>query len=335
MAGRKPSSTELSAQTLDRHVTPLMGVEVGSVRSRRILVVEDDPACANALSDYLDAEGFSVAVAGSAAAALSLARRDPPDLFILDVGLPDGDGFGLAAQLGLDRRLAGAPILFASAHHDLPAQVRSHRRPGSDFRIDFLQKPFRGEELLLRVETALDDAATRARLQRAACFDELTGLGNLRLLSERLEVEGARLSRYGTPLSVVLADLDGLKRINDAHGHLTGSEVIRAVGSAIRAEIRETDIAVRYGGDEFVVLLPHTALEPAVQFANRLLGHIRRLRPADVAVSVSVGVGSYDPVHDDSLSALIERVDGAAYRAKRRGGDCVEVAVLGSAALKT
>jgi diguanylate cyclase (GGDEF)-like protein len=325
MAGQKPSSSELTAFALDRSVTPLMGVQVAPLASRRILLVEDDPACAAALSEFLRMEGFVVAVAGSAAEALTAARREPPDLFILDVGLPDGDGFRLASQLGLDRRLAAAPVLFASARHDLPAQVRSHRRPASDPPVDFLQKPFRGDELLVRIERALDDASTRGLLRRAACFDDLTGLGNLRLLSERMEVEAARIARYGTALSVVLADLDGLKRINDTHGHVMGSEVLRAVGDAIRAEIRETDVAVRYGGDEFVILLPHTSLDPAVQFAQRLLGHIRRLRRGDVAVSVSVGVGSFEPARDASLHALIERVDAAAYRAKRRGGDCLEV----------
>jgi diguanylate cyclase (GGDEF)-like protein len=118
-------------------------------------------------------------------------------------------------------------------------------------------------------------------------------------------------------------DLDGLKQINDRHGHLTGTEVLRAVGEAVRHEIRETDVAFRYGGDEFVVLLPHTGMADALAFADRLLGRIRKLRPCDIVVSASIGAAAYDDAIDDSIQAQLARADSATYAAKRLGGNRV------------
>src|SRR6185436_15522481 len=115
--------------------------------------------------------------------------------------------------------------------------------------------------------------------------------------------------------------LDGLKQINDKHGHLTGTAVLREVGEAVRREIRETDVAFRYGGDEFVVLLPHTGMTDALAFCERLLGHIRLLRPAGLQVSASIGVAAYDDAVDDSIQAQLARADSATYSAKRTGGN--------------
>src|SRR5205814_10454043 len=106
---------------------------------------------------------------------------------------------------------------------------------------------------------------------------------------ERRAGRPARRERYGTPLTVVVIDVDGLKRINDAHGHLTGSAVLRSLGEALRAEIRETDVAFRYGGDEFVVLLPHTDQRDGLAFAERLIGRIPTLRPCSLDAHARAG----------------------------------------------
>ena len=302
---------------IDRTATPVLGVLTLPARSKRILVVEDDRDMADTLCELLAEQGYQTESVVSGADAIAKARALSPALVILDVGLPDQDGVEVALELAGDRRTAQLPVLFISGRDDLPARVRECRH----LSCDFLRKPYHEQELLARVERCLADSDLRARLESDARIDELTGLGNPRLLDERLGVEAARRARYGTPLSIVVMDLDGLKQINDQHGHLTGTAVLREVGEAVRREIRETDVAFRYGGDEFVVLLPHTGMADALAFADRLLGHLRRLRPHGIAVSASIGVAAYDDAVDDSIQAQLARADAATYAAKRMGGN--------------
>jgi two-component system cell cycle response regulator len=303
-------------------VTPAWGVPIVQVSGpRTVMVVEDDVDVAEGLRVALEEENYEVEVAGSAVVALAALQRSPVSLVILDVTLPDGDGFSIARSLARHRRTAHIPMLFLSAADDLATRVRSLHRDEADF----LQKPFVWKELLTRVEQSILRAEHRSQLLFSANIDELTGLGNLRLLEERLSIEAARINRYGTPLSIVILDVDRLKVINDKHGHAAGSAVLRAVGEVLRNAVRETDMAARYGGDEFVVLLPHTDLDQAVAFAERVTLMLRSLRPGGLPVSLSLGVASFDKKRDDSIENLFERADQAAYRAKRDGGNRVAV----------
>jgi diguanylate cyclase (GGDEF)-like protein len=297
----------------------VLGVLVRPSTSGRILIVEDDAVLADVTRALLEEHGYQVQAVSRGADAVTAARDASPALMILDLGLPDRDGVAVVAELAEDRRTSQIPVLFLSGQENLATRVRAFR----DLRGDFLRKPYGEEELLARIERCLADADTRAKLVSDARTDELTGLGNLRLLEERLQVETARRQRYGTPLTLVVVDVDRLKTINDTHGHLVGSAVLRGLGQALRAEIRETDVAFRYGGDEFVVLLPHTGLPDAGVFAERLLGRIRSLRPGGVPVTVSIGLATSG--QEGSVQAQLARADAAAYAAKRDGGDRVVV----------
>ncbi len=286
----------------------------------RVLVVEDDPGLTQTLADSLADEGFVVTTASNGEEGWTKALAVQPALLLLDVRLPLLDGFALARRLRASETTCTAPILFLSGADDLPVRVRGVQLDD----IDFLRKPFSRDELFTRIHRVLDQAAVRDRLRLEAQHDELTGLGNRRSLQLSLVVERARLERYGDAFSVAMFDLDKLKHINDAHGHLAGDAAIRAVAEVLRSECRETDLAVRYGGDEFVVLLPHTTEDEAVVFASRTLRQVARLQPQNIPVTVSVGVASLaqqalgDPPED-----VIRRADEAAYRAKRAGGNRV------------
>jgi diguanylate cyclase (GGDEF)-like protein len=187
------------------------------------------------------------------------------------------------------------------------------------------------DDLLARVEQALIGAHARQRLQRRAAIDDLTGLGNLSMFRARLTEEHKRLTRYGNPLSLAMIDVDKLKSINDRHGHLVGSEVLRAIGDVLRVHARTTDLAVRYGGDEFVVLLPETTLAEASVFAERVRGEVARLAVHGLHPTVSIGVASLDARESLETDAhLLRRADAAAYAAKRQGGNrtCSESELL-------
>jgi diguanylate cyclase (GGDEF)-like protein len=310
---RAPSRTD----GVDRRPTPVWGVmALDRARTRRVLVIEDDADIAAGVRDALDGDGYETVLAARGDEGLLAARRLAPDLIILDVKLPDTDGFKVARELWRDRRTSPVPVLFLSGTADLASRVRSLHSEEADF----LPKPFSFKELLTRVEQSLMRAEQRTRLLFSARIDELTGLGNLRLFEERLATEAARIDRYGTPLTIVVMDVDKLKVINDRHGHAAGSTVLRAVGEVLHRAIRETDLAVRYGGDEFVVLLPHTELADGAAFSDRILAQVAALRPLGLTVSVSIGVASFDPRIDPSIDHLFERADQAAYRAKREGG---------------
>ena len=168
------------------------------------------------------------------------------------------------------------------------------------------------------------------RYEQASMTDELTGLLNRRAFDAQLAEEVARTERYGTPFSLVMLDLDGFKEINDRFGHAAGDSVLRSVGVLLRSEIRTTDHAVRYGGDEFALVLSGTAKTEAWAVAEKVRSALSLLRVdagdgRRMGTTASVGVASYQP-DSDGAKALIEAADGALYRAKRRGQDRVELA---------
>jgi two-component system cell cycle response regulator len=170
------------------------------------------------------------------------------------------------------------------------------------------------------LESAISD---RERFQELARTDALTGCYNRRALFERLEREVDRVKRYDQGLALLLVDLDNFKDVNDARGHLAGDSVLRQVGDLLRREARSVDVVARYGGDEFVVVLPETTQEGAVIFAERLRAKIGDYDFAETGaplyVTVSVGVAAASVERPDTAEGLIARADAAMYEAKGGG----------------
>jgi diguanylate cyclase (GGDEF)-like protein len=153
---------------------------------------------------------------------------------------------------------------------------------------------------------------------------------NRRAFNDRLSQEVNRAKRYGTPLSLVMVDLDAFKEVNDQYGHSVGDQLLRAVGVLLISELRSTDLAVRYGGDEFALILPGTNKTDAWAVAEKLRASMRALvvetgEGVRIGTTVSVGVAAVtEQANDDE--ALLEHADAALYRAKRAGRDRVELA---------
>jgi diguanylate cyclase (GGDEF)-like protein len=322
LLARAEAGSAREAAVLSDRTGPIR-IEPAALAQSRILVVEDDAATASALADTLADEGYSVETAPDGAACLRQAMAATPDLVLLDVNLPGMNGFDAAASLRRAPPTRGVPILFLSAAGDLPARVRDVRLE----QVDFMPKPFSLDELLARIQQALGQGMARRKLQLAAEHDELTGLGNLRLLHRRIGAERARFARYGHPMSVAMIDVDKLKAINDEHGHLAGSDALRGIAGVLRRQARDTDLVVRYGGDEFVALLPHTGLADARVFGKRVMLEVAALEPRGVPLTVSVGVAALTRLGSvESNDDLLRRADRAAYRAKQAGGNrvCVD-----------
>ena len=159
--------------------------------------------------------------------------------------------------------------------------------------------------------------------------DSLTGLYNSRQFFERTRREIERATRYRRPLALLAMDADDFKRINDTHGHLEGDRVLQKLASAIRDCLRRTDSAYRYGGEEFMVLMPESSIEAAALVAERIRSSFADMQhelPDGASFHASVSIGVTSHVAGDSPDSLIKRADLAMYRGKRRGKNCVVVA---------
>jgi diguanylate cyclase (GGDEF)-like protein len=179
--------------------------------------------------------------------------------------------------------------------------------------------------LVAHAVVALENARLHGMVERQALVDGLTGLANRRAASDALHAEAARAQRLETPLSVVLADLDGFKEVNDVRGHAVGDEVLRVFADVLRETLRESDVAGRWGGEEFLLLLPGADEEGAAQLADRvriaLAGRDIEGAPG-LRVTASFGVAEY--AGQSNSEQLVDAADSALYRAKRAGKDRVE-----------
>ena len=320
-------SARLRAPKLTRpDEVPVADPASGEKRHRPlILVVEDDEDARIVITELLRPR-YDVDAVGDGETALKRAAELKPDLVLLDLFLPGMDGFGALTGLRRNSKTADTPVIFLSAQGD--AETKSQGL--SLGAADYLAKPFSEQELMARVDRTLKLAAQKEHFRALAQTDGLTGLPNFRSFHARLEEEVSRARRYGHPLSCAMVDLDGLKEINDRLGHAAGNRAIVALADAVREELRDTDFAARYGGDEFVVLLPQTSDSQGAQFAERLRQRLIEVSDAaGLPVRGSIGVAAVNADELDSAEAaedLLRRADEALYRAKRSGRDRVEVA---------
>jgi diguanylate cyclase (GGDEF)-like protein len=314
-------------------VLPLSADDAGGARPvagapgrPRVLVVEDEADQRDALAALLETD-YQVATARDGEEGVRVARADPPDLVLMDLVMPRMDGFTALEALRGDHRTAEIPVIFVSARGDDVTRVK-----GLDLgAVDFLAKPFSERELMARIERTLRLSRRQTQLRQLAQTDTLTGLANLRAFRARLEEEVKRAQRYGTPLTCVMADMDHLKPVNDELGHAAGDRAIASVADVVRTELRETDFAARYGGDEFMVLLPHTTESEGRVFAERVCDRLREttleVTGRRLALAASFGVAELSPgASDEAAEELVQRADEALYAAKRAGRGRVAVA---------
>lgn len=292
-----------------------------------VLVVEDDDDVRQLLVDLLE-EDHEVHEARDGEEGIRRAKEERPDVILMDLYLPRLDGFAVLEELKRDPETADLAVVFLSAEKAESTRVR-----GFDLGAeDFLVKPFSSVELKARIGRALRSAKQQEHLKAIAQTDALTGLPNYRAFRARLEEEMKRARRYQTSLAAVMVDMDNLKPINDRLGHAAGNRAIIALAEAVVGQLRETDFAARYGGDEFVLLLPHTTASEALALAERLRRAIHRVDwEGGMPVRASLGVAALIPsAGEANAEALIRAADSALYRAKHLGRDQVCLAGQGS-----
>jgi len=290
----------------------------------RVLVVDDDPLTLNLLRLQLEEQRFEVMTVSSGPACLEKALSWAPEVILLDIMMPGMDGLETCRRLKQSAETGHIPVLFVTGHGDDEATAVEALAAGGN---DFLSKDASLPILLARVQCQVAICRAQARLRQMAMTDELTGVFSRRYLFNALRQAVKSTSRKrSSGLSCLLVDVDHFKRINDRLGHITGDSVLKKIASTIAEAARETDHVARFGGEEFVVVLPNTDLAGATTVAERIRSAIERECPS-ITVSIGVaGLDSVDPADllkpqcvDDLVRTIIGHADAAMYMAKERG----------------
>jgi diguanylate cyclase (GGDEF)-like protein len=300
----------------------------------RILIAEDDPVSCKVLEGFLNKWGYDVSVTKDGEEAWQvLQHEDAPQMAILDWMMPQTDGLEVCRRL---RRRGPEPYVYVllltakGQKHDVVEGIEA----GAD---DYLTKPFDPGELHARLRAgrrilALQGALISARdaLRFQATHDPLTGLWNRLASVEALSRELSRSQRQKESISVIMADLDHFKSVNDNYGHLSGDVVLRGTASRIASSVRAYDTVGRYGGEEFILVLPESDLAQALHQAKRIRDVFEK-KPFDlpegrVPVTLSLGVASLAVNEAVEPDGLVWAADQALYRAKHRGRNRVEAA---------
>lgn len=310
----------------------------------RVLVVDDDASIRGVVAEVLRDDGHTVVEAGSGDEALAQCGTDGFDLVLTDIRMPGMDGISLLERLRT--RYPSAHVVIMTSHASLDTAIGALKRGA----YDYLSKPFESLDIISEVaKRALHNVqlvreresliATLSRnnreleklnrfLRELSIRDGLTSLYNHRHLHEQLHLEVERARRYQRELSLVFIDVDHFKQYNDAHGHQNGDHLLRSIAEILRANVRETDVVARWGGEEFVVVMPGADGATAATVAERLravvaerpfavAGAVTGGAPAILTVTVSIGVG--EGRQSDAPERLLAEADGALYAAKRGG----------------
>ena len=300
-------------------------------KKQTILVVDDMPANIDILVGLLS-DKYRVKAARNGRKALEIARSaTPPDLILMDVVMPEMDGYEACRRLKSESDTAAIPVIFVTTLADDEDEEKGLRMGA----VDYITKPFRSAIVMARVENHLKLKSYQDLLKQQSNLDGLTGLPNRRAFDELLAQEWRRGARLESPLSLVMLDIDCFKQYNDNYGHIPGDEVLRKVGKALASVGRSHDFVGRYGGEEFVCLLPHTDTGGAANVAAKLQQAVGELQisheysQAAEHVSISLGVASVVPAAEGEPVALIEKADAMLYEAKEKGRNRFQCATDG------
>ncbi|MCL2701786.1 MAG: diguanylate cyclase [Phycisphaerae bacterium] len=282
----------------------------------KIQIIDDSPEALAIARARLAPEGVNITTAQDGLTGIAMACEDKPDLILLDLDMPELDGFEVCRRLKGDAQTYMIPIIFLTASGD-----RANTVKGLDLgAVDYVTKPFEAYELQARVRAALRTKRLQDLLIQYAQIDPLTELGNRRALLERLGQSWARVQR-GESLAFIMCDVDRFKRVNDEHGHLVGDRVLQAVADAIRVTCRQSDFPARYGGEEFAILVHGASHQEAMILADRCRMNIAQLqiplRGSTISPTASFGVA--DSATANSSEELIRQADRALYHAKCTG----------------
>ena len=300
---------------------------------KRLLVVDDHEDNVEVLRARLEARGYDVRGVNDGQAALDTVDEWLPDLILLDVMMPNIDGLEVVRRIKANEDLPFIPVIMQTALDSTERMVAGFEA-GAD---DYVTKPINFAELearvksLLRIKALQEALAERERelsdmndmLLRISLTDGLTGIDNRRSLETKLHEMFKHSHRLEEPLACVMCDIDHFKKVNDTYGHQVGDDVLKEFAQILKGEAREIDSVGRYGGEEFLLLLPGTVLDSAATFADRLRQRVEQhtfsYEGGTFKRTMSCGVAAWPHPKVTDAEAMLKAADDALYVAKEMG----------------
>jgi diguanylate cyclase (GGDEF)-like protein len=293
----------------------------------KVLIVVDDRAQFLLIQNFLDGEKLELVAAKDARETFEAIYQQMPDLIIVDIDLQGEDGFDILRSIRVESRYDAIPIVVYSSQNDTDTKTRALDLGA----LEYLKKPLTSKELaahvraILRFKLKQDQIFEEyKRLSELSLTDPLTGAYNRRALDTFLKSRLSESSRHGIPVSCVMFDIDHFKDVNDTHGHQVGDVVIKDISDLVRSLCRQEDALIRYGGEEYLVILFHTPRDGAVIFGERVRESVSEhaFHSGELKITISGGIASLpeDEIPSDP-EAMINLADQRLYTAKRKGRD--------------
>lgn len=296
---------------------------------KTILIVDDTKINIDILIELLD-DTYDVIVSLGAKRALEIVEETAVDIILLDILMPDINGYDVCRILKTKDSTKNIPVIFITANTDEESIDLAYQVGG----IDYITKPFKALELLARVKTQLNMQSLLEELEEShnelkllASQDHMTKLYNRRYF-EDISVSILDLAKRNKKyFSVLMLDIDKFKNINDTYGHQIGDEVIIALANVLKSTNRKSDITCRFGGEEFLILLPETDINGAYIIGEKLRKLVEELtlkvEDQEITFTISAGVSQIDLENENDLESIIQRSDEGLYKAKESGRNMV------------
>lgn len=296
-----------------------------------VLIVDDEPINIRALELVLGDE-YDLIYATNGKMALETARAEPqPDLILMDIVMPDMDGFEVCKELKRNDRTRNIPIIFLTAKWETSEEAKGLELGA----VDYVRKPFSPPIIKARIRNHLELKRNRDLLENLSTLDGLTNIPNRRRFDEIFTLEWRRAVRSGHPISLLFIDIDHFKNYNDHYGHLAGDDCLKAVARVLQSALgRTADFVARYGGEEFIILLPDTGEAGCRHLAEAIRAGIEKLNipheasPLTPHLTVSIGAVTCIAANQNQQEDLLDAADRQLYQAKQEGRNKVTFLLL-------